>query len=492
MSRNLIGALLIFLLFLVPFSIPSSCYGQRRPIPGAFTAALIRLPLSKDVKVCEEVEKNRKERGARPRKSGLFQMRLTPLENDSQSVPKKGSLKATFERESELNEKQWEQVAQTLFEDALYASLQSDSSIKAVPELETEKIRKNLFLNSSDLSASVDKETLMKSLKCDSLLTPRIIKLEIRNGMYREVCFWGAVQVDAREKDFGSSSLPASKEGKKIRGAENIRDQVFASGSSIVVKSPFQSKYLKSISQQILEAVVQAGNVAAYQLSKGGRVPFVNQHERIAVLPTISQERADALVFTPEGKQVVPGAMRELPTDLSHLFKPNLLPLSGEALCKPSELEKAMRQLGIANTQLWKQGETPDIEKIQSLGGTVRADYVLLAKVSDIELSSVASPKETDSSALTRNSTNLKHPLTMATITANREARAVAVGALIRVEDGAILWFDRTTATMTENNIPVKGVSDLFSAKRLMNDASRFSLLQLQRRFALYRRQFTM
>ncbi len=101
-------------------------------------------------------------------------------------------------------------------------------------------------------------------------------------------------------------------------------------------------------------------------------------------------------------------------------------------------------------------------------------------------------PKETGSFRVGSDSSNSQRSSTVAPIIANREARAVAIGALVRVEDGKILWFERTTATMSAHDIKVTGIDDFSTSKKLVNDVSRFSLLQLQRRFALYRRQFTM
>ncbi len=493
MSRNLIGSLLILFLFAAFASMRSAAYEQPGTMHRVFTVALIRTGIAEDQKVIEEIDKERKLRIMRPRKSGFFQLRLVPNENVSRAVSKKSISKAMMERESELTDKQWEQVAQTLFEDSLLASLQSDSNLKTIPELETETARKILLRKTSAVTAVSDKETLMRRLRCDALLTPHVIKIEIRNGMFREVCFWGEVRSEILDIEHSVKPIAESKRGAYIRSVESLPGRVFASGSSSIVKSPFQSKYLKSISQQLQEAVTQAGNVAAYQLSKGEQVPFVNRLERIAILPTISQERADALVFSPFGKQVVPGAVIELPTDLSSLFKPDFLPLSGEALCNPHEIENAFKQIGIANAQLWKQGETPDIEKIQFLGRLTRSDYVMLAKVSDIELSSAAAaPKEKGASRVVSDSAISQRSSKVASVTANRDARAVAIGTLIRVADGEILWFERTTATMSAHDVKVTGIADFSSAKRLVNDVSRFSLLQLQRRFALYRRQFTM
>ena len=493
MSRNLIGSLLILFLFSAFAAMRSAAYEQSSPMRRVFTVALMRAELPEDVKVRQEVDKQRKLRITRARKSGLFQWRVAPIDNASRPLTSKKSYKAISEQESELTDKQWEQVTQTLFEDALFVGLQSDPNLKTIPEIETEAARKDLLQNKPTSSAVLNKETLMNRLKCNALLSPHALKIEIRNGIFREVCFWGEVQTSILNKEHSGNSLPDSKRAPKIRSVECLPERVLASGSSIIVKSPFQSKYLKSISLQFQEAVTQAGNAAAYQLSKGEQVPFMNRHERVAILPTISQERADALVFSSSGKQVIPSAVQELPTDLSSMFKPNVLPLSGEALCNPHELEKAMKRLGIANAQLWKQGETPDVEKIQALGRLTRSDYVMIAKVSDIELSSApAVPKESGNSRVNSDTMNSQRSLIVPPLTANREARAVAIGALVRVDDGEILWFERTTATMNAHDVKVTGIADFSTSKRLVNDVSRFSLLQLQRRFALYRRQFTM
>ena len=69
----------------------------------------------------------------------------------------------------------------------------------------------------------------------------------------------------------------------------------------------------------------------------------------------------------------------------------------------------------------------------------------------------------------------------------NESASAEAIGALVRVSDGAVLWNEQTRATMTEQ----AGNARLDKARRHMAaDAVRFALLQLERRFRQYRLRF--
>ena len=102
-----------------------------------------------------------------------------------------------------------------------------------------------------------------------------------------------------------------------------------------------------------------------------------------------------------------------------------------------------------------------------------------MARVSDLELAVTTVPTSAAS-------TPPKDPRPDAD--AQESATAEAIGALVRVSDGAVLWNARTTATMSggvrANETPAA------SRSRIALDAVRFSLVQLDRRFRQYRHRF--
>jgi hypothetical protein len=71
---------------------------------------------------------------------------------------------------------------------------------------------------------------------------------------------------------------------------------------------------------------------------------------------------------------------------------------------------------------------------------------------------------------------------------AQESATAEAIGALVRVSDGAVLWSARTTATMTGSTRANETAPA--ARRRVALDAVRFSLVQLERRFRQYRHRF--
>ena len=59
---------------------------------------------------------------------------------------------------------------------------------------------------------------------------------------------------------------------------------------------------------------------------------------------------------------------------------------------------------------------------------------------------------------------------------------------LVRIGDGVALWSDRAAATMTVR--PEDSLTASLSDQQVAEDAVRFALLELQRRFRRYRASF--
>ena len=175
----------------------------------------------------------------------------------------------------------------------------------------------------------------------------------------------------------------------------------------------------------------------------------------------------DALLFTPEGRHVAAAAVRDLPTDLSGQFEPDIAPLDGKEVI-PVERSRAMlKQEGITVEALWRQDQ-PEAARVQTLGQRLQVSYVLMAHITAVELQT-GTPDAGQEFA-------------------TREARAEAVGALVRIADGVVLWQDHATATMTLHPAGDRKAASV--DKQAVEQAEHFALMELQRHFRAYRAHF--
>jgi hypothetical protein len=108
-----------------------------------------------------------------------------------------------------------------------------------------------------------------------------------------------------------------------------------------------------------------------------------------------------------------------------------------------------------------------------------------MARISDLQLALTGSAPVARGPAAAAAPPSTVDPATDAPMM--ETATAEAIGALVRVSDGAILWNERTTATMTAGK---PGPQPESVRRRVAVDAVRFSLVQLERRFRQYRLRF--
>jgi hypothetical protein len=261
----------------------------------------------------------------------------------------------------------------------------------------------------------------------------------------------------------------------------------------------FHHIYVKTKPELVDEAARQAAALAAHTLTTGEIGPLMRFGERVAILPVSAPTVADKLVFTAQGRKVLPAAVHDLPADVSEKFAPDLLPLFPDSILRPAGA--MLRQIPPA-TALWTGEDTPNTNALRVLGRQLRVDYLLLARVTSLELSvgppdptrgTQAIPNQKPEVAPEETKQNRAANVLLLEGTAQqpvweREARAEAVGALVRVEDGVVVWQHRATATMTARS-PVGGAEGA-ADKQVMADAVRFALVELQRLFWDYRARF--
>ena len=176
-----------------------------------------------------------------------------------------------------------------------------------------------------------------------------------------------------------------------------------------------------------------------------------------------------------------PGAVRGLDSELSGLFAPDLAPLPNAARIAPYKMRNALARQGLPITALWTREDDPQIERARNAARKLGAAYVLMATVSELDVDA-GLQTGTETGMGTKTKTDAKTAVWLA------EGRAEAVGVLLRVSDGAILWRDRAAVTLPTR--AARSFSTQRQEQTAARDAAKFALLDLQRRFHRYVARF--
>jgi hypothetical protein len=263
-----------------------------------------------------------------------------------------------------------------------------------------------------------------------------------------------------------------------------------------------RSTYTATRADLVRTAVRQAAAEAVHVLQTGELPPLAREADRIAIAPVVSPTEADKLFFMPQGRRTVTAAVRDLPSDLSSGFSPDLLPILPPSIVTARAVAERLAQLGVAPERLWSPGDRPNSLRAQALGRQLRVGYVLLARVTGVQLDTgpaeiVAAPEPADPTEARVVSTwdetaapRPAPPPAPSGPTVETGARAEVVGALVRVADGAVLWNGRTSATMTVRSDSVTAMRRPPTDRSLARDAIHFALIDLQRLLAAYRASF--
>jgi hypothetical protein len=304
--------------------------------------------------------------------------------------------------------------------------------------------------------------------RCRMLLYARNAKVTLRPASTLEVGFWAEIEIPLRAVGEDSRPVP-------IRFPD--------SGAAATGRILFTDRYTETKLALLKQAVRQAAGRAAYTL-RTGRIPlFSHAEERLALLPALSPTQADRLRFTAEGRQAIPNGLRDLPRETPTLFAPELLPLPSTGALRAARVKLTLREQGIALASLWGAEDQPEIERVQRLGRLLKTDYVLMARVLDVEVQEDALPlRETNGEP------RFAAPQTDAP--QSFEGIAEVAGALVRVSDGAILWRERAQATMLLRRSQRQGSQQTPTDRLAALDAIKFALLELQRRFQRHNEGF--
>ncbi|HLV79858.1 MAG TPA: hypothetical protein VKT32_06225 [Chthonomonadaceae bacterium] len=452
-------------------------------IPAATPPALRQVALlapapAESAEVLRLLQTARKARGKRQSLSGLFAPAPEGKREDARQA-----LQGALLRDLE----------EALFCDALARQLRERLDIRVTPESQTQAALAALRLTPAQAAQPEGARALCARLGCDAVLAPQVIRVSVREEKTRDLAFWVAVQMvgprlseDLAVRRAGTRSRRRSRREEPGLAAPS---EIIAAGAASSGRALFRMGYARTRLNLADQAARQAAARAAHTLETGEAGPLMQPQDRIALAPVPAPPQADQLLFTPQGRRVLPGVVRGLPPDVSSRFTPDLLPLFGKAVIALEETRRAMTRLGLAPAALWAQEEQPEKARAQALGRQLGVDYLLLAHVTDIEMEAgtadpqAGHPAGPGGGRLAGSALESARPMAR-----ERVARAEAAGALVRVADGAVLWSDRAAESMTVR--PEDSLTAGLSDRQVAEDAVHFALLELQRRFRRYRARF--
>lgn len=434
-----------------------------------------------------------KERARADRKRGIKKPASVPKKSDK--PPKQSEKPTEPEEDDSATPEQLRILAENLLPDAVAERLRERMNVTVVPESRTRAAQVSLGLSTSEAMTQAGAAKLCRALNCEALLVPKVRRLALREGVLREIYLWAEVRVPYLRaaasletltepspggEEEGSSSERAETERRRPNGGMFFPIPEFPiSGATSAGRRLFRPEYARTRSGLTTDAIREAAMQAVHTLATGERALFAMEGERVAMAPVLAPTRADKLLFTAQGRRLVSEAVCDLPADVSARFLPSLAPLLPE-----SQLDsRTMKPYPDLTSRLWTSRGLPDVRAAQEMGRRLRVDYILLARILSIELEE--GPAEVPERLLPTGAQAQELPAET-----EREARAEAVGALVRVKDGAILWQERTNVTTTAHP-PIPGVKSVPTDTQLAQDATRFALLQLERLFHRYRSGFT-
>jgi hypothetical protein len=394
---------------------------------------------------------------------------------------------------------QLQAFGEAIFAEALVKRLQEKFRAFLLPDKEVQAALKAQGWTPTDAAKPENALRLCATLESDALLSVSPAKVRVRETRTREVTFQISLRLPvlrampSEEKGVGyrvsgvgefpngAPSADNTNEPEKQEGADSRHPtpdtqhpalQFRVTGKASVGRILFRTEFANSRRNLVRDAARLAAARAAHTLWTGETDPLEHEGVRLALTPIPVPSVADKLQFTAQGRQALPGAVRLLLADGAALFAPDLSPLTGEAIITPKRTGDILRQMGITPEQLWTREGMPNIQLLRSLGQKLKADYLLLARVVSLEVRDA--PVAGGTSEIAR----------------EIEAQAEAVGSLVRVSDGVILWQERANANMVERVRPDANGKTNVTETRIAQMAVRFALLQLQRRFRGFRHHF--
>ncbi len=448
------------------FAVTSGVCGQSTA--PALRRILVVPPPQADPAVQKWIDTQREANVKKPQHGGLFTMfsnqKPAPASAKASPTKKKSGKQAP---EPEVTDRQLSSLSNTLLFDRLSQRLRTRFHLNVPTEAEVKAGGASLHLADAGSASPEMLNRLAKALDCDAILIARVNEADQREGSARALTLHGTVQVLLPETS-GQAPAPSTGRRRTRRMRSSVPPSVFhILGTASAGRVLFHNEYRRTMTQLAFDAAEHAAAAAAHSFWTGEISPFTVMGERLALLPVPAPAQADALLFTPEGRRVSSAAVRDLPTDMSTQFRPDITPFRGTAVVDAESVRRILAEEGMSAEGLWRQDQ-PDVLRVQALARRLGCTYVLMAHITEIELQTGVPD--------------------VAEAFSTREARAEAFGAMIRVADGAILWQDRATATMTLH--PTADRKPASIDRQAVEDAEHFALSDLNRRFSAYRARF--
>jgi hypothetical protein len=340
---------------------------------------------------------------------------------------------------------QLQAYAGVVFAQAFQERLLSRVKVSIVPEDNVQDARQRFGWQNLHQWNADKSRRLCQELQADTLLQISEPRIELRAKSERDVIVRIGVVVPYSSRAEGGAPF-------RWRAAS-------VAGSDTTGRNLFRGTYNDLIQNQVKAAAQQAARRAVHLLLTD---PKTDSTENLfsatwAILPTLAPLHADRLQFTPQGRAFQENAIRGLPHDVSELFAPNLLPIEENKILSAGEMRTLLAKRKISANVFWQTPSQPHIIRIQEWAQAGGVEFVLMAHVSSLEMTE--SPME---GKLTE-----------------REGRAEAQGALVRVSDGKILWQERAEATLRVR--PRLGQLRTVTDREILRDATKFALLELKR-----------
>ena len=382
--------------------------------------------------------------------------RETKIRRKRPPKPKPGQKKTPPLPPLVLSEAQWNALAERFYLDALRTRLKTHLKVSVVSEVELLQKRNELRLSPRDLELSRPETVrrLATSLKADAVLFPRSVQIG-RNG--------SSLRVVTLKTEFGVSRPSEAASGRETRFS--------LVGSATSERSFVTGNSGKTDVTLTLEAARSAAEQTVHTLATGELFPLAIPGVRVALAPTVAVKTADRLRFSPQGRKTELDAVQDLPTDLTALFTPSLLPVMRDRTKSPEWVRRTLRVKGWLPADLWETQDKISAVRVQEIGRILGVDYVLLARVTQAEVDGDANTPSPEGILF--------------------EGRAEAVGVFVRVSDGVVLWTDRVSTSLSVRSPDAGGRVKIPTERKAVQEAERFALLQLVRRFGEYRSGFS-
>ncbi|HLK56622.1 MAG TPA: hypothetical protein VKU00_08660 [Chthonomonadaceae bacterium] len=454
----------------------------------------------------------RTEREKAHRKAGSFVLRLpstlgkpsaptAPAPKPSAAPPKTKQAPPG----EDVSAAQLQAITDALLADAMREHLHR-LKIAVVPDTEVNAALKGLHMALAEALRPEGAEKLRAQLHADAVLTLSPARIEVEERQSRTLVLWVTVRVPTLrtpQHAFPPLTTPegASREKEPLTPLTEFAVAGFATANHAFLKSTF-ARTPPSLAQSATE---EAAASAVHALRSGSAPAFPLEGALVALVPVASPTQADQLLFAPDGRKVLQGAVRNLPADVSERFRPDFLPLFPEAVRDAGVTRQALQALHLTPAALWAKEQSPARDQVQAVGRRLGVGYVLMARVTDIEVDTGPTPERNEqpfvSSSHRQREDTAPQPQSVGrppsspgsvrlapapTPPWERQGTAEVVGVLIRVRDGAVLWQDRATATMSSRHKVIGEAEAQAANRQAAEDATRFALLQLQRQFRAY------